>query len=65
MALIEKDIADDLIALRLSMTLGTEYVKAADLERALQRHLEDAQRNRAIIAETAAVVGYQARTDGA
>ena len=65
MALIEKALADDLVDLRLAISLGHDYVPAADLERALQRHLEDAQRNRAIIAETAAVVGYQARTDGA
>jgi len=43
MALIEKDIADELVALRSAMALGHTYVDATDLDAALQRHLEREQ----------------------
>ena len=65
MALIEKDIADDLVDLRLAMSTGTEYVKAADLEAALRRHLDREQHWRSVVAETAAVVGFAAKVEGA
>ena len=55
MALIEKDIADDLIALRQAMSLGTEYVRADDLEKALQRHLDAEQHWRTLHAWADAV----------
>ena len=53
MATIEKDLADNLVELRLQMSLGTEYVRAGDLEAALRRHLDREQHWRTIVAETA------------
>ena len=51
MALIEKAIADELVELRAAMALGHDYTPAADLERALARHLEREQQWRAVMHE--------------
>ena len=40
MPLIEKQIAEELVELRAAIALGHDYTPAADLEAALQRHLE-------------------------
>lgn len=40
MALIEKQIADQLIGLRAAIALGHDYTPAGDLETALQNHLD-------------------------
>lgn len=43
MALVEQTLAEQLVDLRLAMSTGTEYVRADDLERALQHHLDREQ----------------------
>ena len=63
MALIEQQLAADLVDLRLQMSLGTEYVRAVDLERALQRHLDHEQGWRLVIAANAAMVGYTPKVE--
>ena len=63
MALIERDISEDLVELRLQMSLGTEYVRAVDLERALQRHLDCEQAWRLVIAANAAIVGFDPKAE--
>lgn len=54
MALIEKDLADELVELRQHMADRPDMtVDAATLETALARHLACEQQWRAVIAETA------------
>ena len=63
MALIEKDIADELVDLELAISLGTEYVRAVDLRAALRRHLDCEQAWRLVIAANAAIVGFEPKAE--
>ena len=63
MALIEKTLADELVDLRLQMSLGTAFVPAADLERALQRNLDLEQAHRFAAAAVAAIVGFEPKAE--